>query len=109
MKQPIFPSPIFDPENPTDEALDEALEFIRDYDVTLYGFRAIIPFLIEIWFNSKNGFVFNEKTGRLSLATGGWSDNEMIIDAFRDNIHFWSVCWQKTERGGRYVLKLPKK
>ena len=106
MKQPVFPHPIFDVDNcPT----DEALEFIREYDVTLYGFRAIIPLLNDVWFHAEDGFIFNEKTGRLSLATFGRSDNEDIIDALRDNIHFWSVCWQKTERGGRYVLKLPKK
>ena len=36
------------------------------------------------------------------LVTGGWSGNESIIQALRDNVLFWALCWQLSKRGGYY-------
>jgi hypothetical protein len=39
----------------------------------------------------------------LELVTGGWSGNESIIAAIERNQMIYSMCWQKSERGGYYV------
>jgi len=43
---------------------------------------------------------------KLQLHTGGWSGNESIISAMRDNWIFWMMCWQKSERGGHYWFRI---
>lgn len=42
----------------------------------------------------------------LELHTGGWSGNEEIINALQNNKLFWSMWWQKTERGGHYTFEI---
>ena len=44
----------------------------------------------------------------LHLSTGGWSGNEELINALRDNFIFWSLCWQSVRRGGHYVFEVPE-
>lgn len=45
-------------------------------------------------------------TRTLRLATGGWSGNESIVSAVDSNMFGFS-CWQKSERGGLHVYKIP--
>ena len=45
----------------------------------------------------------------LKLITGGWSGNEDIIAAINSNILFRAICWEKSERGGLHIYKLPCK
>jgi hypothetical protein len=58
--------------------------------------------------------IWNENYGRidivddtLTLHTGGWSGNEVIIEALTKTI-FWSFCWEKSWRGGHYEFKLKR-
>lgn len=37
----------------------------------------------------------------LELTTGGWSENEEIIDKI-SNTMFWFLWWQESKRGGYY-------
>lgn len=37
----------------------------------------------------------------LELTTGGWSENEEIIDIL-SNTWFWFLWWQESKRGGYY-------
>lgn len=41
------------------------------------------------------------------FCTGGWSGNESLIQALRDNTMFWLRWWRLSERGGRYVFETP--
>lgn len=41
-----------------------------------------------------------------TLVTGGWSGNEAVINALRENVVFWASCWQSSERGGRHVFRV---
>jgi hypothetical protein len=68
------------------------LEFVRDAWNHHYG-TIIFPFL-------ENGFV--------SFTTGGWSGNESIISAMRENVVLWTMLWESSHRGGKYVLRLPE-
>jgi hypothetical protein len=43
----------------------------------------------------------------LRLATGGWSGNESLIRALRDNQLVWSFTWQLSKRGGLHIFRYP--
>lgn len=42
----------------------------------------------------------------LELHTGGWSGNEEIIAALKQNKLFWMIWWWKTEKGGHYYFEI---
>ena len=42
------------------------------------------------------------------ISTGGWSGNEEIIAAMRDNFPCWSLTWEAVRRGGHYTFAVPK-
>lgn len=48
--------------------------------------------------------VFNKGQVVLKLSTGGWSGNEEIIAAMRENL-YWFIFWRNSKRGGHYELK----
>lgn len=41
-----------------------------------------------------------------TLATGGWSENEDIIEAMQQNRFLWMTCWYQSTRGGLHVFKV---
>lgn len=60
--------------------------------------------LIEKHWNQNYGsFDIEGKDGIiiLELATGGWSENEEIIDII-SNTMFWFLWWKESKRGGYY-------
>lgn len=60
--------------------------------------------VIEDYWNQDYG-TFNLQTGygiaTLELTTGGWSENEEIINILA-NTMFWFLWWQESKRGGYY-------
>lgn len=44
----------------------------------------------------------------LILITGGWSENEEIINII-SNTMFWLLWWQESKRGGYYRLEIVNK
>ena len=46
-----------------------------------------------------------DNTITLELTTGGWSENEKIIDDLSDTM-FWFLFWQESKRGGYYKFIL---
>lgn len=42
-----------------------------------------------------------------TFITLGWSGNEDIIEAIGANKLLWFICWQLSERGGRFVFEAP--
>ena len=60
--------------------------------------------IIEKYWNQDYGtFNIEGKDGiiTLELITGGWSENEEIIDILA-NKAFWFLWWQESKRGGYY-------
>ena len=60
---------------------------------------------IEDYWNTDYGTILIDKTEQgkviIELTTGGWSENEYIIDMLA-NTMFWSLWWQESKRGGYY-------
>lgn len=60
--------------------------------------------IIEKYWNQDYGtFDIEGKDGivTLELTTGGWSENEEIIDILSTTM-FWFLWWQESKRGGYY-------
>lgn len=61
--------------------------------------------IIKKYWNKEYGTISTDKTedGRIiiELTTGGWSENEYIIDKIC-NTMFWFLWWQESKRGGYY-------
>ena len=60
--------------------------------------------IIEKYWNQYYGsFDIEGKDGNviLELTTGGWSENEEIIDIISNKM-FWVLWWQESKRGGYY-------
>ena len=61
--------------------------------------------IIEEHWNTDYGTceICKEKDGikTLELTTGGWSENEELIDQIADTM-FWLLWWQESKRGGYY-------
>ena len=43
-----------------------------------------------------------------TMSTGGWSGNEQIIAAMKQNLIYWSFSWFKSQRGGHYTFLVKK-
>ncbi len=63
-------------------------------------------FVISIWWMPDWGV--RRVRNRIYMSTGGWSGNEDIIGAMRDNFILWSQCWYSHRTGGHYIF-VPRK
>ena len=87
---------------PTDVELAE----IRDYDVLHNPVSGLVALLYATWHWGIHDDWVTARGKHLYLATGGWSGNESIIGALKQNRLFWSMCWHKSMTGGAYWFHL---
>lgn len=89
---------------------DETLKVIREWDYN--DFAGFVQYLSEAWRYPEYFRVEVETDGDSALiinaSTGGWSGNEDIIGALRDNVMFWALCWEQSRRGGHYIFRVKK-
>lgn len=90
---------------------EETLRIVREWPIrSNYGIKHLLRFVEEAW---RNRFVIsrNSQKGResyIKVATHGWSGNESLIGALRENRVFWALCWLRSERGGgHWFLRRP--
>lgn len=75
--------------------------------------RALVDLLEQVWWTPALMTVdewldAQLRTGvRVSLATGGWSGNEQVIEAL-DGSMFHLRFWRSSHRGGLHVYEVPK-
>lgn len=77
---------------------EEEIEILNSND-----WGKCIGIIIKYW-DSEYGTLDiegNEGKQTLELTTGGWSNNEQIIDEIA-NTMFWFLWWQESKRGGYY-------
>lgn len=82
---------------PTDEALDciERWPYIES--------EQMLEFVRGLW--SYPHFWIREGD-TLSISTGGWSGNESLVKAMKNNHAFWHMCWESSRRGGHYTFDM---
>lgn len=89
------------PTNGTLETL-EKWEISGDFNAALAAF---VSYFEGAW-NMHYG-AWRRRGSVIIVSTGGWSGNEDVINAVMSNHMFVSLCWQKSERGGRYTFVIP--
>ena len=95
MKSPTFDSDGY----PTTETLNAITKWEYDED-----FKELIRYVQKAWKWGENYFIVTENDDKLEVEvhTGGWSGNEELIMALKDNTLFYFMCWQDSEGTGRY-------
>jgi len=83
----------------SDYPSEESLKLIREWDIVKQGIKPLVALVMDIWHWEDYRTL---KGNTLILNTGGWSGNEDIIFALEQNGIFWSVCWEKSIKGGHY-------
>lgn len=67
--------------------------------------------IIEKHWNTDYGTISIDKTEEgtiiVELTTGGWSENEELINEIADTM-FWFLWWFESKRGGYYKFKYIK-
>lgn len=70
--------------------------------------KGLLEFIEDLWWQPDWGFkLTGKRVLKLELHTGGWSGNESIIRALRENM-FWMLYWQRSDRGGHYYFRITK-
>ena len=92
---------------------DEFLEWIRTFDVINgSGFEYLQTILAEWWPHDGYGCHIQRKyrgERKVMISTSGWSGNEDMIQAMKENEHlFWSLHYFAHQRGGHYTFIFTK-
>jgi hypothetical protein len=86
---------------------EEELTKIKTWDFPKNGsIQDFIEFIQKSWYYEDRFVLKGKNILRLYLSTGGWSGNESVIGAMRENWTFWMMTWQKSVRGGHYWFKI---
>ena len=95
---------MLDKDNYPDEA---SLKAIEKWDILKKGVDGLLNLILKntLWADRQISI-----TGKRILCfeyhTGGWSGNEDVISALRQNFLFWSMFWQKSTRGGHHYFRI---
>ena len=81
--------------------------FVSYKPVTYEDYRVFAKYIRDCWDTHYGSAVLNKNILRLS--TGGWSENEEMMMAIKQNNQFHCACWRESKCGGRYVYELPTK
>ena len=98
---------------PTDLALT-LIEEANPFEKNPHDLMAFVKRLWQYddwgWSEKKKKDYFGKKVIIYSISTGGWSGNESLIHALKNNKNFfWTLYWQESKAGGHYKFKIPKK
>ena len=97
---------------------EAALEKIRTWPWN--DTRAMFDYIHDLWAYADSGFwtekevvqddfnihEYDKPRLRYYISTAGWSGNESIIGAMKENTMFWTLNWVQSRRGGHYIFEL---
>lgn len=63
--------------------------------------------LFRSLYNTHYGSIIEEDHHLISIHTGGWSDNELLISQFKESYWWWKYH-QITAKGGHYYFNLDR-
>jgi len=88
---------------------EELLEYIKSYSYT-DGWKPLMDLVYAEWSYDfpYRAITVEEDHFVYELSTGGWSGNESLVDALKENHMFWIINWYSSRRGGHYVFKIRK-
>lgn len=66
-----------------------------------------LDYVRERWRWAEQGY-WDQGPATLTMHTGGWSGNEDLVQAMRQNYALWALLWESARRGGHYVLDLTR-
>ncbi len=90
---------------------DEFLEWIRSYDTITGDSMEFILTILDEWYHGDYGWKIQRAykgERKVFISTCGWSGNEEMIAALRDNFMFWAVHYFSHQTGGHYIFKFKK-
>ena len=88
---------------------EEFLEWIRTYDCVKNSPFEFIQIILNEWYHGDYGWKIQRKykgERKVFVSTLGWSGNEEMIAAMRDNFAFWAFSYFSHQRGGHYTFIL---
>lgn len=85
-------------------------EFYQVEGVSAYDrYLEFMEFIKRKWWMPSWGWhTRDDRPGKYYISTGGWSGNESLISAMKQNWMFWHICWQMSRVGGHYIFQLPQ-
>lgn len=90
---------------------DEELATVREWPST--NIHGLLDYLHSLWWQPEYGWrelegrEGDDKTRHIFASTGGWSGNEDLMSAFRDNFLAYHQAFNSYRRGGHYELVIP--
>ena len=113
MNTPKPKEPVFDADGyPTEETLKTISEWPSGPG---WAFLDLMEYVRKAWKYGEPYFNGQDTVDKLfpdtpikryAISTGGWSGNEVIIGALRENRMFWAMCWVEERRGGHFIFEL---
>ena len=84
------------------------LEKIEKWDFMQKSISLLIEYVRERWQYADCGYfeVKGKRVLKIRMSTAGWSGNESLIEALKNNIVFWTFYWVKSLKGGHYFFKV---
>lgn len=86
-----------------DSVWDEIIPIMGAWSVGR-GWHALLQYAGNLW-DTRYG-KYTHSGAHYEFVTGGWSENEAIIRALKDNAAFMKQCFVLSEQGGRHVFVL---
>lgn len=83
---------------------EETLKKIREFDFgdKLQNSPDFFRLIYDNWLYHDTCWRYDIEKDCLQISTGGWSGNEDIIEAMKDNFQFWLFFWYQARAGGHY-------
>ena len=83
--------------------MNETLERIRKRRAD--DLNGLMEYIQSIWSVKHYGRCWKDGDGTWHFSTGGWSENEDIVEAMEQNEAWWMMNWYLSKRGGHYEFR----